>query len=185
MIRLFEITVMLLAILVLLISIKKRVKPVLLVAATATVTIMVGEWINAHVTQVTIYNREFSLWLPDQRVPVCIIVAGVLLTLVIYAVVIRLIDSVRKSYPYPFVIGILALLISAMALPILERTCMSLGLWEWQRPSDFTIFWYVGVYKFYFIHMASAVIPGIWLRERIHRGDFRQVSEEPTSGFPF
>ena len=49
-------------------------------------------------------------------------------------------------------------------MPLLERACMTLNLWTWQRPSALSPGWFLGVYKFYFLHLIVAVIPGFFVR---------------------
>ena len=99
MIFLFEITATLCFGLVLVKTFRRRNYPVLAVILTALLTITTGEIINAYVTRVTVYNSAFLAWFPGKRIPLAIVLAGVILTVLIYALTVAI---TRRIFPFFF-----------------------------------------------------------------------------------
>ena len=164
MIIVFELTFILLFIVVSLYLIKTSNHPASIVAICASITIVLGEIRNAYVTHSTTYNPDFLVWFPGRSFPLCIVLAGILLTLMIFSGSSIILDLTKCKFPMSVGVVLLSLCLMCMAMPFLEKFCVFLGLWTWERPDRLTIHWFAGVYKFYLLHLAAATLPGFALR---------------------
>jgi len=165
MIQIFELLIILSFAIALLYLIKIPHLPALTVVICATVTITLGEIYNSQITRVTIYNSEYLLWMPQKSFPVCIIPAGILLTLVIYFTAVSVLDIIKLNTKFSIVFSLFILLLLCTIMPFFEKLCVTLGLWRWQHPDNLTFIWYIGVYKYYLLHLLLAVYPGLVLKE--------------------
>ncbi len=134
----------------------------LVVAALAAVTISMGELKNAYSTNATSYNPQFSLWFPDHSFPISILLAGISLTLLMFHLAQELQNSFSKV-SLKMIISLSLLLIGfSIFMPFFEKLCVTIGLWSWNRRSDMTLGWLIGVSKYYLVHLIIALIPGLF-----------------------
>ena len=143
------------------IIVKKRMVAESVVFLTAVGTVTCGELFNEFVSQAAVYAPAYLLRLPGTRIPVFIALGGATLSVGIYMA------SVRIPSPPGFaVIGRLwaPLMVPPLSIPLLlvEIAGIKLGMWGWARPPVSTPDWLLGVWKFYFIFVASpAMVPGL------------------------
>jgi hypothetical protein len=109
-------------------------------------SVVVGEWINLTVTQVTSYPGCAGF-------PLYIVCGGGLVGLWLFRSARGLARTVKRD-AMPFRLGF-ALLLSGL-FPLLEMAGITLGLWTWDRPCNFlSPGWLIGVWFFYGLFLGT------------------------------
>lgn len=166
MLWLFEFSVLLVFAASIPLLIRQRNYPMLTVAAISTATVLIGEYVNAYQTKATAYPPDYRFWLPGGLIPVCIVCAGILLNLVFFGIITAVVNATARSQRQRIVMTLLVAVTLSLLTPFIERTCVMARLWQWQRPSAFTVGWFLGVHRYYAIYLLSALIPGWYLYEK-------------------
>lgn len=150
-------------------AVKKKDYQIILVSCLAMLTVSTGEYINSFFTKVTVYNDSFLLWIPETRIPVFIIFAGALLSVILFKASQILSEKIKGQSLFFKLFCTFAL---TLFLPIIEIAGIKTGLWQWQHSYEFNLNWYAGVWIFYFIFIALPAVAGhIWNRIRVLPGD--------------
>lgn len=127
----------------------------LLVVFIAIITVTYGEWLN-------LFKYKMAVYHGINGIPVYIVFGGALVAWLIFKTASILIDFIDLGCIF---CNILIFLGISMFLPIIEIIGLKCGLWYWTRPySIISLTWFIGVWKFYFLFIASPALIGIFIK---------------------
>ena len=142
----------------------KRAWPAMTVIIFSAITNLMGERLNAYITKVAVWSPEYLLWFPGGKIPVYVIVAGPLLSLLIYGISVLILHRL----PWRLFLAIPVIALLGLTSPYIELFGLTMGLWRWQPPHHFdlqTSYW--GVYDYYLKYVFFAAYLGWFPREFI------------------
>lgn len=155
MIIIIQILIFLLFLKLILSLIKKLQYLELFILSIAIITVTYGEWLN-------LFKYKMAVYQDIDGIPLYIILGGALVAWLIFKIASALIDFIDFKCIF---CNILVLFGISLFLPIIEIIGLKCGLWYWTRPySIISLTWFIGVWKFYFLFIASPALIGIFIK---------------------
>ncbi|MCK5843267.1 MAG: hypothetical protein KAG97_01085 [Victivallales bacterium] len=132
----------------------------LFVVASGGVFVLSGELVNLYVSQMAVYADCDGF-------PVYIVLSGAMIVWALF----RCGEFVERKFGMRcFPLGIFAVFALSFLLPLVELFGLETGLWRWRRSYPlFSMLWYSGVWKYYFIFIALPAIIAASIRHLTRR----------------